>query len=136
MRIPPHVDFVNCNVTNDMSGARSAVEIFGERLRSAREARGFNQRELSDRLGVPASSIAHFEGGRRKPSFDNLSRLARALDVTTDYLLGHSDEPQTPSTADPLVRGLAKLDDRDREVVAAVLNVLIGQKRGRRSASQ
>lgn len=136
MRISPHVDFVNCNVTNDMSCARSAVEIFGERLRSAREARGLNQRELSDRLGVPASSIAHFEGGRRKPSFDNLSRLARALDVTTDYLLGHSDEPHMPSTTDPLVRGLAKLDGRDREVVAAVLNVLIGQKRGRRTASQ
>ena len=35
-----------------------------------------------------ASAISHFETGTRKPSFDNLRRLADALDVTTDYLLG------------------------------------------------
>jgi transcriptional regulator with XRE-family HTH domain len=31
---------------------------------------------------------AHFEAGRRKPSFDNVRALAKALKVSADYLLG------------------------------------------------
>lgn len=116
----------------DMPKAKEAVEIFGERLRSARELRGLNQRELGERLGIPPSSIAHFEGARRKPSFENLHRLAGALDVTTDYLLGRASEPVTLPVGDPLVRDLSRLNAEDRELVAAILRVLVARKRAQR----
>ena len=51
---------------------------------------------------MPASSIAHFETGTRKPSFDSLRRLANALEMTTDYLLGRVDEPDLAQAGDPL----------------------------------
>ena len=81
-------DFVNGTNGTDMRNRKISSDAFSNRLREARILRALNQRELAERLGVPPSSIAHFEGGRRKPSVANLVRLADALNVTTDFLLG------------------------------------------------
>ena len=69
-------------------------EVFPERLRTAREKRGLSQGDLANRARFQASAISHFETGTRKPSFDNLRRLADALEVTTDYLLGRVTDDQ------------------------------------------
>ena len=76
---------------------------FPERLRSAREKRGLSQGELAKRAGFQASAISHFETGSRKPSFDNLRRLADALEVTTDYLLGRVTDMQALAEADSCI---------------------------------
>lgn len=63
-------------------------EIFRTRLREMRETRGLSQAQLAERAGLQPAAVSHFETGSRKPSFDNLVKLAEALSVTTDYLLG------------------------------------------------
>jgi len=67
--------------------------VFTQRLKAARELRKLSQGDLAAKSGLQPSAISHFETGNRSPSFDNLKRLADALTVTTDYLLGRSDEP-------------------------------------------
>ena len=67
---------------------------FPARLRATREKRELEQIELSARCGIPATSISHFEAGRRKPSLVNLRNLADALQVSIDYLLGRTDNPE------------------------------------------
>src|SRR5690348_18450045 len=83
---------------------RTPSEIFPERLKAARDLRGWSQTELGARSGLPPSSVAHFESGSRKPSFDTLRKLANALEVTTDYLLGRVNEPAFAEAGDPLYR--------------------------------
>src|SRR6201996_3766187 len=68
-------------------------KVFSERLRTAREKRSLSQTELAEKAGFQPSAISHFETGSRSPSFDNLKRLADALNITTDYLLGRVDQP-------------------------------------------
>ena len=68
--------------------ASSAEIVFATRLREVRESRGWNQAELAQRAEMQPSAIAHFEASRRKPSFDNVRRLAKALEVSADYLMG------------------------------------------------
>jgi transcriptional regulator with XRE-family HTH domain len=91
-------------------------DVFSERLRSAREMRKLTQNELGTKANLPSTSIAHFEAGSRKPSFDNLRKLAEALEVTTDYLLGR--------TGDTLFRDIGKLSDYDRTIAMKFLKVL------------
>lgn len=99
--------------------------IFQERLRTAREQlRQWSRIELAQRAKLPPSSIAHFETGSRKPSFDTLRRLATALEVTTDYLLGRVDEPGLAEAADPLFRDVSKLTGQDRELAKDFLKML------------
>ena len=52
----------------------------------AREMRGLSQAELGKKAQLQPTAISHFETGGRAPSFDNLRRLADALNVSTDYL--------------------------------------------------
>lgn len=99
-------------------------EIFRHRLREARDLRGWNQGDLAAKAGMPASSIAHFESGSRKPSFDSLRRLANALEITTDYLLGRADEPDLAQAGDPLFRDIGKLSGDDREIAKDFLEML------------
>ena len=51
----------------------------------------------------------------RRPSFDNLKKLADALDVTTDYLLGRVDDPSGLAGAERIHRHLSQLKGSDRK---------------------
>ncbi|MGW1276204.1 helix-turn-helix domain-containing protein [Streptomyces tsukubensis] len=54
---------------------------FGARLRSAREARGWTQDELAERMGYTGRHISAVETGRKPPTH----RFARALDVVLEF---------------------------------------------------
>ena len=75
------------------NGSPGNASMFSKRLRKARGLRDLEQAQLARLCGIPAPSINHFERGRRKPNLDNLVRLADALIVSTDYLLGRTEAP-------------------------------------------
>ena len=58
--------------------------------------RGFSQCDLAAKTGLRQVAISFFETGRRSPSLANLKRLADALEVTTDYLMGRSEFAEIP----------------------------------------
>jgi transcriptional regulator with XRE-family HTH domain len=72
----------------------------------------------------PLASIAPFEAGSRKPSFDNLRKLAAALAITTDYLLGRVEELAMDKAGDILFRDIGKLSAYDRKIAAGFLKML------------
>lgn len=65
----------------------------GERLRTARTSHNFTQEKLSEITSVARENIARYEGDKSKPTLEVLVRLAKGLNVTTDYLLGLEAEP-------------------------------------------
>src|SRR5919108_3592886 len=115
-----------------MSETTPPSDIFKERLRAARDLRGYSQGALAERAQMPPTSIAHFEAGSRKPSFETLRRLANALDVTTDYLLGRVDDPSLAEAGDPLFRDVGKLTGRDRELAKDFLEMLAKRNEARK----
>jgi len=108
--------------------SREASNIFPERLKTAREQRGFTQGELAKKASLQASAISHFETGGRKPSFNNLKRLADALEVTIDYLLGRTNDPGgIGPTTDRLHRHLEQLSESDRATAEGIIELLVKQ---------
>ena len=99
-------------------------DVFPARLRAARERRGLTQGELAKRAGLQMSAISHFETGTRKPSFENLRRLADALDVTTDFLLGRSEDFDGSAAAAKLHRHGANLTATDLELTEQFIKLL------------
>lgn len=114
-----------------MQKSTRPTHIFPERLRAAREKRDLSQGDLATRTGLQASAISHFETGARKPSFDNLRRLADALDVTTDYLLGRVTDTEALAGADTLHRHLDRMTTDDREIAEGFLKLLGEKAKGR-----
>ena len=114
-----------------MSKSTCPSDIFPLRLRDARELRKLNQGELAHLAGLQASAVSHFETGRRKPSFDNLKRLADALKVTTDFLLGRVDDPSGLAGADRIYRHLAQIKGSDRSFAEDMIEMLAKRAEGR-----
>lgn len=107
-------------------------DVFVERLKVARTKRGLNQEGLARLANLQASAISHFETGTRKPSFDNLRRLADALAVTTDYLIGRvENEQDLARSADTLYRDLDQLSNDDREMARDFLRLLADKAKRR-----
>lgn len=46
-------------------------DLFCIRLKEIRKMRKMTQQELSEKSGIPSTSIAHIEAGSRKPSLEN-----------------------------------------------------------------
>lgn len=98
---------------------------FAQRLRRAREdMRKITQGKLAEMAGLPATAISHFEADARKPSFDSLRRLANALDVTTDWLLGRTDEPGGSGAVSQLHRDLQNMSEADIQTVELLVKAL------------
>jgi transcriptional regulator with XRE-family HTH domain len=64
---------------------------FGGRLRLLREEKDMAQKELAAVLKVSQSAVGKYENDQRTPSPTAIVKLAVLFDVSTDYLLGHSD---------------------------------------------
>lgn len=77
-----------------MDNARAAMNSIGERLRSLRQSRNIGLRELARRVGVTPSLLSQMERGTVKPSVVTLFRLAEALNTTTDFFFGDSNDAQ------------------------------------------
>jgi transcriptional regulator with XRE-family HTH domain len=103
---------------------------FSERLHAAREMRGLSQSQLAEKSGLQPSAISHFEQERRAPSFDNLKRLANALNVTTDYLLGRADDPALCGpAANKLFRNAEKMSAADLDFLSAMAETLANKNK-------
>ena len=61
------------------------------RIVLAREHAGMNQKELAEKLGISPSTLNGYEKGNHDPKSAGLIGIAKACNVTTDYLLGLSD---------------------------------------------
>ena len=64
--------------------------MFGQRLRLARKKAGFSMRELAKRMSPPVSAqaISKYEADKMMPRWGVLFSLAKALDVSVDFLMG------------------------------------------------
>ena len=111
-----------------MNKEKASSDLFPDRLRAARKLRALAQAELAAKAGLPPTSISHFEAGSRKPSFDNLRRLAQALDVTADYLMGRADEPGMSMASDSIYRAIQKLTEDDRTLAKEFLAMLANRR--------
>ena len=113
------------------------MTLFGARLRGIREQRGWTQGELELSSGIRRAHISRLETGQRKnPSATLVARLAKALNISTDYLVGLTDDP-TPSReaicgpdeysvmADEAYRLLLRLPEGRRQEILALLRAMV-----------
>jgi transcriptional regulator with XRE-family HTH domain len=65
-----------------------------DRLAAARKSMGWSQRELARRCGFSDAQIRSYEVGANDPTGYSLKMLAEQLNLSTDYLLGITDDPR------------------------------------------
>lgn len=68
----------------------------GERIRSARQARGISLRELAGRVSIHFSHLSKIENGRDTIGRDSLVRIAEELGADVDLMLGEAGHQAVP----------------------------------------
>lgn len=66
---------------------------FQARVKSLRESRGYTQKQVSEHIGITDRNYRRYEAGTTEPTLSVIIALANLYEVTSDYLLGLSDEP-------------------------------------------
>lgn len=105
----------------------------GERIREARKMMGLNQEELAELARLNRVTVAKYESGKVEPGAQALSRIADALDVTTDELLGRGSAdglgagelapPHTPE-ARTLAAGVDRMSKEERDRVLKMVRLM------------
>lgn len=78
----------------------------GRRIDELLNARGMTRKQLADASGLTEAAISRYITGSRKPKSISLSAIAKALDVTTDELLGNVHD--STSEVDKAIRLVAR----------------------------
>ena len=66
-------------------------------LRTLRKTMGHTQAELAKELGKSRETVSKYEKGEREPDLDDITAIARYFGVTTDLILGLSDDVPSAS---------------------------------------
>ncbi len=97
-----------------------------ERIKEIAKKRGLTLAQLNDKAGLGTNSIYHWKN--KQPSAENLNKVAKVLDVSSDYLIsGEEGTPnnKTADLADDDVLFTYKgkpLSDEDKELINRLMN--------------
>jgi len=64
---------------------------FSERLKTLRKQAQLTQVDVAEKLEISQPAYASWERGIKKPTQENLVKIAHILNVSVDYLVGNSD---------------------------------------------
>ena len=99
----------------------------GQRLAQLRKARGMSQSELAERVGSSQVGISNYELGLRRLPATLVPLLAKALDATTDELLGIT-APTAPDGPNRSIwrklRLVEQFPEKDRRMVLQLIETL------------
>jgi transcriptional regulator with XRE-family HTH domain len=131
-------DFITATLISEMpaydramhAGGRPTSQprsTLGQRIAEARERAGVSQAQLAEKLGTSQPRIAYWERKAVNMRSDVLAKIAQALDVSTDVLLG----TKPPKTGKPvgkarrLFDSISKLPRRQQDKVISILEPFV-----------
>lgn len=68
------------------------MDSFAERLRERAEQLGMTHTAVAKKAGLEVRRLGNYMAGNRRPNFEALLRICKALDTTPNQLLGVEDE--------------------------------------------
>ena len=111
--------------------------MFKIRLKELRESKGMTQRDFAAEFGVSKGTVGMWESGAREPrAIDEINRIADYFGVSTDYLLGRTEEKEKPTPEEGdgpalntrLVERLIQLSPEEQEKVEAFVQGMIAER--------
>lgn len=109
------------------------------RLRELRTEKKITQADVANYLKVSHQAYNFYETGKREPDYNTLQKLATFFKVSTDYLLGRSDQRQNqndnittaenewPPGAKVLFRDVKKLTPEQFELVQKLVKEFVNE---------
>lgn len=101
------------------------ISDFGRKVKHIMKQRGISQSWLAKKTGTTEATLSRYINNSRKPQSDIAAKIAEALDISLDYLMGISGFPapiKTLSTEESIfLSAFARASARDRKIIFGVL---------------
>jgi transcriptional regulator with XRE-family HTH domain len=112
--------------------AKNEGSIIGERIAAARRRADISQRELAQRLGVTQQTIGTLERRTSKPTGATLVKIAEALNVSVNELLGVKEDERSNGMgrgrAHDTFKAVAQLPRRQQTKILDVVEALLAKQ--------
>ncbi len=106
--------------------------LFGERLALVRKKKKVSQDELAKTIGVHAPVIGRYERNEVKPSIDVATKMAEALAVSLDYLVGLA-EHELDNAVTKKILSIQSLNEEDKTMVFKTIDALLRDANARKA---
>lgn len=109
---------------------------FGAKIKDLRIENNWTQEYVANKLNISIPALSRYESGMYEPKdLSMVSQFAQLYNVTTDYLLGLTDNKENQSTKTDeefvaLYRGYQTLNDADKGILKATLDAIVNAKKG------
>lgn len=107
---------------------------FGERVASLRKKKKLSQGELGKLVGIDGDALGRYERDEVKPSIEMANKIAHALEVSLDYLVGNTELELDKATL-KRIQQISKLSEEDKEKVYFLLDALLRDFKARKAYS-
>lgn len=100
------------------------TNLLGGKIKELRKKKGLTLEQLAEKIGSGKSYVWEVENkGVKRPSAEKLSLIAKALDVTTDYLIDNEQVDITDSQEkEVFYRKLGQLKKNDRDKIMDMID--------------
>ena len=89
----------------------TCIEVFGKRLKELRKENGYTIESFAEVVGIAKSTLGYYENEKRLPDIEILTRIADALNVNADYLLGRTNTTAQKGKLKTVCEGIRKAFD-------------------------
>jgi transcriptional regulator with XRE-family HTH domain len=104
-------------------------------IASLRDNKGWSQTELADKSGVSRVMIGKYERGEAIPSIDAAKKIADALEVSLDYLVGEGINSKLDKQALKRLQDLELLEDDKKKTLFDLIDTYIRDDKARKAYS-
>lgn len=105
----------------------------GKIIASLRDKKGLSQTELADKSEVSRVMIGKYERGEAIPSIDAAKKIADALEVSLDYLVGEGINSKLDKQALKRLQDLENLEDDKKKTLFDLIDTYIRDAKTRKA---
>lgn len=105
----------------------------GKTIARLREEKGLSQTELADKSGVSRVMIGKYERGDAVPSIEAAKKIADALDVSLDYLVGEGINSTFDKKTLKRFQEIAELESSKKQVLFDLIDTYIRDDKTRKA---
>lgn len=107
----------------------------GNIITQLRDKKGISQSELADKSGVSRVMIGKYERGEAIPSIDAAKKIADALEVSLDYLVGNTSQTAFDKRTLERIQALEDLEENKKQTLYDLIDTYIRDAKTRKAYS-
>ena len=107
----------------------------GKKIAELRKEKNWSQADLAEAIEVSRDIIGKYERGEHAPSIEITTKLAEAMEVTVDYLLGRERFGKYDQEAIKRLEGIQKMDIDTRAKLFDIIDTYIRDFKARAAYS-